>query len=113
MARVNAKTCYECNAPLKRPGAFCTPAHKAAYHNRRAKRGALLLDVHDNLRKLATAGKHTEAAQLDIRLGLLWRKWEAEDKAAARRSMSRSLTDVLYDDELPREYEEGRYEVTA
>lgn len=108
MPRTRSTTCYECGAKLTTPGAFCTPTHKAAFHNRRAKRGALLLDVEVWLRKL----KDGRRASLATRRDLLWLKWEAEDTAAGRRSMTRALEDVQYDNELPREYELERYDIS-
>lgn len=107
MARTRSTTCYECNVRMTHAGAFCTPAHKAAFHNRRAKRGALLLDVLGLMRKYPD-----KTATFAARLELLWDRWEKEDEAAGRRSMTRALTDVEYDSTFPRAYELAQNDVS-
>lgn len=95
----NPKACKECGKPLgwNRKGDFCAPACKSAYHNRRAKLGALALDV------LLLHRKYPDrTANFPERLELLLAKIEADEKTAGRSSTSRTLRDVLYDAELPR-----------
>lgn len=98
MDRSTSRPCAECNKPLKRQGKgdFCSTACRSAFHNRRTKRGALVLDV------LLLMRKHPkDTAGWDKRLDALLAGFEREDAAAGRKRGSRTLFDVRYDPDLP------------
>lgn len=98
MDRSTSRPCAECNKPLKRHGKgdFCQPACRSAFHNRRTKRGALVLDV-----LLLTRRHPKDTTDWPARLEALLDKFEAEDAAAGRKRGSRTLFDVRYDPDFP------------
>lgn len=96
-----SKDCIECgktNPKGKRDKMveFCSTACRSAFHNRRMKRGALVLDV---VMLMRSAPKET--AEWPVRLDLLLSRFEEEDKAAGRPRSTRRLFDVRYDTDFP------------
>lgn len=94
MDRSTARPCLECRKPLDRRGKgdFCGNACKAAFHNRRAKRGALVYDAEALMR-----AHPDKAGTIRERLDIQWDTWRREDEAAGRLRTTRRLSDVLID----------------
>ena len=95
------KDCIECgklvpSSKRARDADFCQPACRSAFHNRRTKRGALVLDV-----LLLTRRHPADTKDWPKRLEALLDKFEAEDAAAGRKRGSRTLFDVRYDPDFP------------
>lgn len=104
------RPCLECTKPLNRggKGSFCSNGCKAKFHNRRAKRGALLYDIDTLMRR------HPDKTQeWAARREAMYVKWDREDEAAGRKVTTRPLTDVSYDADFPRTYELSNYGVDA
>lgn len=104
------RPCKECRKPLNRGGKgdFCSAKCKHDFHNRRAKRGALLYDIDTLMRKFPEKTQDWAA-----RRAALYVKWDREDEAAGRKITTRPLGDLQYDAEFPRTYELGIYGVDA
>lgn len=94
MAGSITRPCLECQKPLDRRGKgdFCTNACKAAFHNRRTKRGALVYDV-TMLMHLEPEKFPTYRKRLDKQLAA----WAEEDKKAGRTRTTRRPSDVTVD----------------
>lgn len=110
MDRTHQRPCLECTKPLNRggKGSFCSTACKAKFHNRRAKRGALLYDVDTLMRK------HPDKTQeWAARREAMYVRWAREDEAAGRTMTTRPLGDVSYDADFPRTYELPVYGIDA
>lgn len=87
-----ARVCPECGAPL--PSAawrqlFCSPAHKAAFHNRQTVRGRTLtpLVIADRITRGGSRGDVATGRSARNRAQRLMDRWAAEDRDAGRISM--------------------------
>lgn len=86
--------CVECRGTYETDSRtdFCSNACKAKFHNRRAKRGALVYDAEALMR-----AEPEKAATIRQRLELQWDTWRREDEAAGRLRTTRRLSDVMID----------------
>lgn len=80
------RRCPECLTETKAPKTFCSPEHKAAYHNRQTVRGRVLTPL--RMASRITRG----GTRRDIEIGKqaraqderLVQRWIEEDRAAGR-----------------------------
>lgn len=82
------RRCPECGEPFRATHgrqAFCSTAHKETFHNRKQKRGKVVM----SLAQVWRAGKNGKggdnARYAFAEMCALLDKWNAEDKAAGRR----------------------------
>lgn len=90
-----ASVCLECGKPFARARstqAFCSPAHRSAFHNRSMKRGKvilpLLLTMTSDRRAKAGTARAVQCAQARAWVYELAGRWEREDRLAGRPSMA-------------------------
>lgn len=88
-AKAQTAICPECgitHTPKRADALFCKSAHRGAFNNRRAQRGALLYDAFMALRY---DRKWATAVHLWKMICRLASEWRAEDEDAARASFIR------------------------
>lgn len=91
--------CIECQKPYDanrgRKSDFCAPACKAAFHNRRARRGAILYDAMV-LQRAGLDGTTFDPVRWGKRIDKMVAGWVAEDLAAGRKRTTLRVHDASY-----------------